>query len=69
MFPKTYVKGKKLGGCAKKKPYTKETKLGGSVKNKEQREGVRGAKETPATKTTHFNFLSTSAQHGLDRVR
>ena len=30
------------------KAYPKRTKLGGSAKNKEQREGVRRAKETPA---------------------
>ena len=43
------------------KTYAKGTKLGGSAKNKEQREGVRRAKETPAINPTHFTERPQSA--------
>ena len=40
--------------CEKQKTFAKEAKLGGSAKNKEQREGVRRAKETLAINPRHF---------------
>ena len=49
------------------KTYAKGTKLGGSAKNKEQREGVRRAKEMPAINPRHFTERPQTCRASLGR--